>query len=543
MVLFCYSFKGERILKGMVFNMAKVYEGTIITVDQEDRVCKFLVEDQGRIVYVGNTLPLEFRKEERVQLGKRCLLPSFADTHLHFASLAMFHTGIQVMDVKNNAEMLERLKKFEKQTKQETIIGFGASPHSVEERKLVTREELDQVSLKRPIMIVKYDGHAAIVNSELLRRLPEEIKQTRGYDPISGEMNQEAFFRTTDYVSSKISIFSLVKSMQRTVDYMASKGIGMMHSVSGVGFPNDLDVDMEQLVGLGIKGGFQTRIFFQTMEVNKVKKRKLPRIGGCFITALDGCYGSMDAALYEPYVGTDQNGVLYYSDETVIEFCKKANREGLQIELHAIGDRAFDQAVRAIKAALDDFPRANHRHGIIHACLPTKEGLKVCGDYQIQIPLQTSFIDWPQEPDWYLREIMGERESKLNPLRSFLDYKILISAGSDSPCTDPDPMLWIHNAVNHPIQNQALTVSEAIRMCTWNGYYTSFDERERGSLEVGKIADMVVLEKNPLEVQKENLKSIQVLELYLNGNKYQNQKGSPLLLLLRGLMQKGRKII
>lgn len=107
----------------------------------------------------------------------------------------------------------------------------------------------------------------------------------------------------------------------------------------------------------GITNGMQMRVFMQTLDVNKAVKRKLPRIGGCFETALDGCFGSMDAALLSPYENTSDCGVLYYSDEKVTEFCKAANRAGLQIEMHAIGDKAFVQAVRAIKAALDDLPQ------------------------------------------------------------------------------------------------------------------------------------------------------------------------------------------
>ena len=88
--------------------------------------------------------------------------------------------------------------------------------------------------------------------------------------------------------------------------------------------------------------------------MKKVQKRHLPRVGGCFATALDGCFGSKDAALRVPYENSDSKGVLYYSDAQVAEFCKKANRAGLQIEMHAIGDAAFDQATRALKAALDN---------------------------------------------------------------------------------------------------------------------------------------------------------------------------------------------
>jgi len=282
------------------------------------------------------------------------------------------------------------------------------------------------------------------------------------------------------------------------------------------------------------------RLFFQTMDTAKVLKRKLPRIGGCFATALDGCYGSMDAALTKPYEGTDNCGILYYTDEEVIDFCKKANRLGLQIELHAIGDAAFNQATRAMKAALDDYPRVDHRHGIIHACFPTAEGLAICEKYQIQIPLQTSFIDWPQEPDWYLRNILGEREAMLNPLRKFLDHHIVISAGSDSPCTDPDPMLWIYKACNILIPDQALTVEEALRMSTYWGFWTSFDEKERGSLEIGKIADMVILGDNPLTVPKEKLKEIKVNQLILSGKPYKKQKQSWVKLIVKGMLSRGK---
>lgn len=519
----------------------KIYHGNILTCDSQNQVFRFLVEENGKIVFVGNELPAAYRGHSVTELGDKALLPSFVDSHIHFASMALFNAGLNTMDVRSNKELKEKLAEFIPQTKAKVVIAFGASPHSVKERKLLSREDLDSVSDGRPIMVAKYDGHACIVNSVLLNQLPEKVKTLRGYNPDSGEMNQEAFFATTDYVSSIISVWDLVKAMQKAVDYMAHRGIGMIHTVSGVGFPKDMDVDLERYVGRGLSGGFQMRLFFQTMDTDKVVKRKLPRIGGCFATALDGCYGSMDAALKEPYEATDNQGVLYYTDEEVADFCKRANRLGLQIEMHAIGDAAFDQATRALKAALDDYPREDHRHGIIHACLPTKEGLDICEQYKIQIPLQTSFIVWPQEPDWYLRDILGEREGKLNPLRSFVDRGIVISVGSDAPCTDPNPLLWIHNAVNHPVKEQALTLTEALRMVTYNAYWTTFDEKERGSLEAGKIADMVVLDRNPYDVPAESLKDIKAEALFLAGKPYEEQKNSWLIMVLKGLLS-GKKV-
>lgn len=241
------------------------------------------------------------------------------------------------------------------------------------------------------------------------------------------------------------------------------------------------------------------------------------------------------ASLNEPY--TDgSSGVLYYTDEQVIDFCKRANRAGLQIEMHAIGDKAFDQACRAIKAALDDYPRENHRHGIIHDCLPTEEGVKICRDYHIQMPVQSAFINWKQEPDEYLEAILGkERAEKLNPLGTFVRNGIIISDGSDAPCTTPNPIAWIDKAVNHPVHGEAISVQDALRMCTYNGYYASFDEDKRGSLEVGKFADMVILSENPYEVEKTDLKNIKVEQLLLQGLPYRSCRENIFKAALRGL--------
>lgn len=516
----------------------KVYTGTIITCDENDTVAQYLVEDGGKILYVGNELPDEYKKASRIKLGKKALIPSFTDSHIHFASYAIFHAGLNVMDADSNAEILEMLKKFTAKSRDKLILGFGASPYSVADGVLVNREQLDSVCPDKPLFLVKYDGHACVINTVLLNELKSKISGLRGYHPDTGEMNQDAFFAVSDYVTASVPVLKLLKNMQKAADYMASKGIGMIHSVSGVGFKNDLDVDLERWFAKGIKNGLQMRVFFQTMDVAKVIKRGLPRIGGCFATALDGCYGSMDAAMKEPYENTEEKGVLYYSDEEVTEFCKKANRAGLQIEMHAIGDAAFDQATRALKAALDDHPRKNHRHAIIHACLPTAEGIEICRRYNILLPVQTAFIRWKQEPDIYLEQIMGERSKRLNPLRTFAQNGILMSAGSDGPCTDPDPIQWIYKACNHSERNQSLSVLEALKVCTYGGYYTTFDEDLRGSLEAGKIADMVILSENPLAVPVSELNRLTVKTLLLQGEKYKPLKGSPVLQILKGLLKK-----
>lgn len=518
----------------------KIYSGTIISCDRDDHVHNYLVEDKGKILYAGAELPAAYKGAPLEKLGGRALLPCFGDTHLHFASYALFNSGLDLRSAKSLAELGTRIKRAALLSRESVLMGFGASPHRVAERRLITRAELDLACPEKPLFLVKYDGHACVLNSSLIGTLPAGVKTLRGFHGDTGEMNQEAFFAVTDFVTKKISLPRTLANMLSAVDVMAGKGIGLMHTVSGVGFPLDLDVTLETLLGKGLDSGFQTRLFFQTMDLDKVRRRKLPRVGGCFATALDGGMGSQDAALRLPYSNDPGNrGVLFYSDEEVVSFTKRANREGLQLEMHAIGDRAFDQAVMAIEAALKDFPRADHRHGIIHACLPTEEGLRKCAGLGIQIPLQPSFLNWDLEPLEYVRAILGDRAGEISPLRKMTDMGIVLSGSSDAPCTLPDPIAGIHAACNHYVPGQSLSIAEALKMFTYNAAWTTFDEKERGSLEAGKIADMVVLNRNPLAMKPGELLELKVEKLLLKGEPYKGGQGM-LSLLAKGLLSGGK---
>ena len=193
----------------------KVYCGKIITCDCKNTVAKYLAEDGGKIVFVGDELPEKYEQAEKITL-EGALVPSFADTHIHFASFATFHSGLNVMEAGSNAEILDMLRKYLAEHKESFIVGFGASPYSVSDGHLVTKDELDSVCPDKPVFIVKYDGHACVINSALLKKLENKISHLRGYHPDTGEMNQEAFFAVSDYVTNSISPIKLVKKMQKS---------------------------------------------------------------------------------------------------------------------------------------------------------------------------------------------------------------------------------------------------------------------------------------------------------------------------------------
>ena len=124
----------------------KVYKGNILTVDAQDNVKKYLVEDAGKIVFTGDVLPDQYAGAELVDLGSKALIPAFVDTHQHFASFAIFNSGLNVMEAESNEEIAAAVADFyRKSGNAKTLIAFGASPYSVKERRLISREELDKV--------------------------------------------------------------------------------------------------------------------------------------------------------------------------------------------------------------------------------------------------------------------------------------------------------------------------------------------------------------------------------------------------------------
>lgn len=503
--------------------MKAFVNGTFLSCEDENRIFSVLVEDKGKIVYTGSALPEEYSKAQKIDLGGKCVVPAFGDSHMHFASFALFNGTVDVRNARNFDEMALLFKDYlRRNPKAKFIAAFGCTAHTVEERRLPERADLDKMA-DIPLMIVKYDGHAAVANSKLIELFPENVTSDPGFDAGSGWLYQNAFYVGVNFITAKVPVLSLLSGMGAAADTLAERGLGFIHSVEGVGYKNDMDVDTVRFIRYGFPNAM--RIFFQTMEVEKVLKRKMKHIGGCFSLALDGCFGSEDAALSEPYCNNPENkGVLVYTQEEVNDFCIKANRAGLQITMHAIGDVAVEQAINAYEAALRDCPRKDHRHIIIHADLIPEHLQKRAAELGLYIAVQPVFLRWREEPEEYLNRILGERANHMLPLRSMLEKGIILSAGSDAPCTVPSPMESIYNCVNHPNPEESISVLDALRMHTAWVAKTSFDEDKRGTLRKGLIADMVVLDKNPLEIPKEELKDVKIEKIYFAGKEFENKK-------------------
>lgn len=509
--------------------------GAFISCEDINRTFTVLIEDQGKIVHTGDVIPEKFGKlRDRINLKGQCIVPAFGDTHMHFESFALFNATLDVRHARDFEELSDTIRDYEKNHPRERLLlGFGCSAHVVREKRLPDRNVLDKIT-STPLFLVKYDGHAGVANTSLLKKLPREITNTAGFIEASGHFFQESFYAAVNHLTKSVSPYTVLKNLISAADDLAQKGIGFVHTSEGVGFVLDIDVDIMRFAARGLPIDFS--IYFQTMDVSKVTRRKLPRIGGCFATALDGCFGSEDAALIEPYTNNQDNkGVLFYPQQKVNDFVRNANRANLQIAVHAIGDAAVDQAITAYEEALKDFPRNDHRHVIIHADLMPRPLLERAAKIGVHIAVQPPFLYWNQEPLSYLAHIIGTRAHELIPLKDMIDYGVRISGGSDAPCTIPNPVLSIHAACNHPNTDQRISVLDALKMHTnWSACFT-FDESTRGTLTEGKAADFVVLDQNPLSIPTARIKDIRITGCYLKGKKYEPVVTSPFDLVTKSL--------
>lgn len=512
-----------------------VFENTrFITCEAEGEVfSKMAAGADGRILWLGDDLPAEYASMPRIDLGGAVAVPAFGDTHMHFESFSTFENTFNISDAHSFDEAAAIVRTYaEAHPREKLLIGFGACGHLVREGRLPNREDLDRWAA-RPLIIVKYDGHAAVCNSAMMSFFSSKVTDDPGFH-ADGWLYQSAFYNGVNEVTAKLSPLSIVGGLSKGAAALTAAGIGLVHAVEGVGYPRDMDVDMLRMLEGGLPQTF--RIFFQTMDVSKVLKRRMKRIGGCFELALDGCFGSEDAALLEPYTNNpDNRGVLNYTQEQVNAFAIAANRAGLQITMHAIGDAAVEQCITAYEAALADLPRPDHRHIMIHCCMVSPSQLDRIAALGLCLAVQAPFIDWAQEPDRYLREILGDRADGLNPLRSMWDRGIVIADGSDAPCTRPDPIRGMHLAVNHPNPAQRLRPYEALLMRTRNAAWLGFDERERGTLAPGKRADFTLLDADPLTIPPQSIGDIRVTGLYLRARRIPPQAGGVAHVILRAL--------
>lgn len=516
--------------------------GKIWTVNPKQPEAEAVAIWQGRLLAVGKTSALKSLAGPSTQVidlqGKR-VLPGFIDSHLHMLNGGTRLSQVSLKDAKDEAEFGKRLQEFDKQLPKDRWLLGGEWDHDrTFNGQLPTAALLDKYVPDRPVFLRRYDGHMGVVNTRTLKLASITAKTA---DPAGGVIYRQPNSQeptgllrdnAMDLVAPLIPLPSheeMLQAIQAALKECRQQGVtGVVDLPEGD--PATLRRLFQLYQRLARAGQLTCRIDLRLPLANWKQLADLGvsagfgddwvKLGG-LKGFIDGSLGSSTAKFFEPYVHEPTSTGVYLTPLTRLkEDILSADKAGLAVCIHAIGDRGNAELLDLFAEAIQQHGPRDRRFRIEHtqhlrpADYPRFAALGVIPSMQ-----PYHFID---DGRWAEGRIGAKRCASSYALRSLLDAKAKVAFGSDWPVAPVGPLLGIDAAVQrrtldgkHPqgwFPEQRIAVAEAIEAYTLTGAYATFTERERGSLEAGKLADLVVLSRDILaESEKEKIAGTEVV--------------------------------
>jgi predicted amidohydrolase YtcJ len=468
------------------------------------------------------------------------LLPGFVDCHIHLTLTAFSRMNLDLARLKSIGELLSIVKeKIDKSPPGKWILGLRFREDDYVEKRMPTIGELDSVSPGNPVILVRYDGHSAVANS---RALGEANITKDTPDPDGGIIVKEGgeltgllkelavglvldsfpipdmdeFRLGHEIISKELLACGIVgvHSIMQTTEEGPSGTLGPFEVPIFKLFEENIPQRVHPLIGApSVDGAIKA-----LSENFGAKKIDGMWRGGAIKLWSDGTFGSRTAYLSEDYEDLKgARGMMVNKIETLRDIILDAQREGLQVAAHAIGDLAVTELVGVFLEAKEKYGDKNLRHRIEHAGMINPKDYPDIKKAGLVCSVQPSFI--VSEGSW-IRTRVGERVEHVYPFRSIIDGGIAICGGSDTPVEEPEVLSGVWGMVKREgfTKDQALAPFEALSLYTSRAAYASFDEDTRGTISVGKLADLTLLDKNPMNVSTEEIKDIRVLKTIIGGD-------------------------
>lgn len=501
-----------------------IVNGNVITMDDADRRCRALAIEDGRIRAVG--APEDMQRFIQwgwpvEDLRGMTILPGFIDTHEHLMLTGSQATAVHLDDVAHMDALLEKIADCAGRTPPgQWVRGSYLNEQVLTEKRMPTRGELDRAVPAHPVFIMHATCHMCSLNTRALEILAPPL-DLAGLDKENGAPSgiiRDPGILTCIHpaMARIIPQEAKIGFLQHAAEMALDRGITTVHALDGGDLgPGDTRIIWRHRDRLPIR----VVCYNQSMDLAEIRELGLPRVGGCICA--DGAFEAHTAALFEPYADEPDNyGALTYSQATMDTFIATAHRAGLQIAIHCESERSIEQVLWAMEKAIRAFPREDHRHRIEHLELPTRNQIHRMAAAGIMAAMQPAFIPAfiGRNGLEHYEALLGKpRLERVHPYRSILDAGIPICGGSDSPVTPYNPLAGIQAAVTHPNQAERVQLVEALRMFTRTAAWSAFEEAEKGSIEAGKLADLVVLGNDPYQVPVDTLDAIDVKGVCLGG--------------------------
>ncbi len=529
--------------------------GDIITINESEPIVEALAIKDGIIIAVGikaEVLKHNGNATKMVDLRGKTLLPGFIDAHGH-----VFNTGVQALaaellsrpdgTVNDIAALQQTLRDWadkypNRMSKTGWIIGFGYDDAQMKEQRHPTRDDLDVVSRTIPVLAIHQSGHLAAINSKGL-----EIAgiTAASENPAGGVYRRREGGSEPDGVLEEMAFFKLVFTVLGMLGIDENKAIlkAGLESYARFGFTTAQEgratieaIETEAVVAN--EGRLKIDVVAYADIQGAADAIKLPhhsktyrqhfRIGGAKLS-LDGSPQGKTAWLTKPYrvppegQKADYQGYSAVTDDEAVALVDKAFNNGWQILAHCNGDAAADQFIMAIRTATKKHGNADRRPVMIHSQTVRDDQL----DAMKELGIIPSFFGmhtyyWG---DWHRDSVLGpERAARISPAASALKRGMIFTQHHDAPVALPSSIMILASQVNRTTRSgkvlgpeQRVSVMDALKSITINAAYQYFEEKTKGSLEPGKLADLVILDKNPLKVEQMAIKDIKVVETIKEG--------------------------
>jgi len=512
--------------------------GKFYTMRNKGHIVEALVVKNGNIIFTGTTEEaLKYQSDEIIDLKNSVVLPGFIDSHMHLAAAVENIDTVDLGGVKSLNEVVELLKnKSLEIPDNEWIVASSLDEAKFNNSRLLNRYDLKVHKIKNPILIRRLSGHSFTVNDKALelagidRSFASDHKDIFDIDEKgfpTGIINTQGM----KYFSHLLNK-SLEKKIKKTYDLLklaSSYGLTTLHtfSLKSMSLLDYFDVYYE----INRKYKLPIRIIISFDE--------LPRQGiktgfgntflkyGCYKIFCDGALSTYSAFLSRPYADKDKcYGYANHTAEELNKLVSKACEMDLDVAFHAIGDRAIKMALDAIEGVKKRCKYNSKRFRLIHGMVLNKSLISKIRNLNIILDVQPSFLF--NAFNYAQKRLGSERLNYFMPFRSLIDQNILLTGGSDFPVSSLNPFMGIYAAVTRESinnsgqllnENQRISVYEAISLYTKNASYCCGEESMKGTLEPGKVADFIILDKDPFRIPSGELKDIRVIETYVNGEK------------------------
>jgi predicted amidohydrolase YtcJ len=515
-----------------------LYNGNFWTVNDRQPRAQAVAISGGRFLAVGTNdevLQLASGHARKLDLGGNAVLPGFIDAHSHPVEAGLGHLRMVDCDLRSIADILAALRQRATHTPAgQWVLGFKYDDTKTQEGRPLTREDLDSIP-DHPVFVQHRGGHTAWVNSVAFKlagigdKTPDPPGGKYDHDPATGRLN--GYVRE----KGKDAFEKLIPSHYSRDDYrQAAKLISKMMTRTGItsaceaaGNPDCLRACQDAREAGELL--FRAYCHIELRHIDEMMAAGV-RTGlgdewvrvGAMKQFCDGSISERTARLSQPYIGRPNDyGILVVSEEQLYEQTRKAQPAGWQVSTHANGDVAIDMTLRVYERVQRERPRRDPRFRLEH-CTVVNNSLvqRIRALQAIPLPFST-YVYYHGEK---MKEYGEERLNWMFALRSFLDAGIRPTQASDYPPGPFEPMMALQSEVTRTDSKgnlwgpkQRITLEEAIRVGTINGAYASYEENLKGSIEPGKLADVVVLGRDPFKEDPMNIINIPIERTMVGG--------------------------